>query len=198
MIKLGVVAVALTVGAAGATLAQDRPVSPKPMATPQTPAAISDFDRDFLTEAFAGNLGEVTLGQLGLEKASMSQVKDFAQRMVRDHGMANEKLGPIAVRYQITVPNEPPKEASNTQEEVSKLSGAAFDRQYMGHMIKDHEKDIDKYSKAMNQLTSADLRSYAEQTLPVLREHYDMARRVAESIQPPAGAAGGGAMQPSR
>ena len=49
-------------------------------------------DQSFVTEAAAGGLAEVELGQLAAEKSSNPEVKKFAERMVTDHGKANDQL----------------------------------------------------------------------------------------------------------
>jgi putative membrane protein len=65
------------------------------------------------------------------------------------------------------------------QEMVSKLSalsGAEFDRKYMEHMVKDHEKDVAAFERESTKGSDADLKAWAAKTLPTLREHLQMAR----------------------
>src|SRR5207237_946016 len=49
-------------------------------------------DRTFVTNAAEGGMAEVELGQLATNKATNPDVKQFAQRMVTDHGKANDEL----------------------------------------------------------------------------------------------------------
>jgi len=48
-------------------------------------------------------------------------------------------------------------------------------------MVKDHEKDVTKFQEAATNATDADVKAYAAKTLPTLREHLDMARKLAAS-----------------
>jgi putative membrane protein len=58
----------------------------------QTPTSLKlpRTDRNFITKAAAGGRAEVELGQLAQGKASSDAVKQFGQRMVEDHGAANQ------------------------------------------------------------------------------------------------------------
>src|SRR5688572_17531434 len=55
-----------------------------------------DQDEHFVHEAAAGGMLEVELGRLALERAASAEVKAFGQRMVTDHGRANQQLTQIA------------------------------------------------------------------------------------------------------
>jgi predicted outer membrane protein len=50
------------------------------------------MDATFIKRASEGNLAEVELGTMALQKASSQAVKDFAQQMIDHHTKANEQL----------------------------------------------------------------------------------------------------------
>jgi putative membrane protein len=52
-------------------------------------------------------MAEVELGQLATGKASHPEVKEFAQRMVKDHTQANDQLKQIAMQKGVTLPSSP-------------------------------------------------------------------------------------------
>ena len=72
------------------------------------------------------------------------------------------------------------------------LSGAEFDRMYVEHMVKDHEKDIKEFEKESSKGEDSDVKSFAEQTLPKLREHLQTAQGLVQAtgakVSEPAGA----------
>ena len=70
---------------------------------------------------------------------------------------------------------------------MSKLSGAAFDKMYMTHMVKDHKKDVAEFEKEASKAKDSSLKNFAQQTLPTLREHLQMAQTIAPTV----GATGG-------
>ncbi len=49
-------------------------------------------DAEFVRKVSAGNLAEIELSRLALERASSSEVKQFAQHMVEQHTKANQEL----------------------------------------------------------------------------------------------------------
>ena len=57
-----------------------------------------------------------------------------------------------------------------TYERLDKLSGAAFDRAWADQLIKNHQASIEAFTKATT-FSDAGVKTFAEQTLPTLREH---------------------------
>jgi putative membrane protein len=136
-------------------------------------------DEHFVHEAAAGGMMEVELGRLAAERAASAEVKAFGQRMVTDHGKANQQLMQIATSKGITLPKALPADKQQERDMFARLSGAEFDRMYMQHMVKDHKKDVSELEKQAEKGTDAALRSFAQQTLPTLREHLTLAQSLA-------------------
>jgi putative membrane protein len=136
-------------------------------------------DEEFAHKAATGSKAEVELGNLALEKASSDRVKEFAQRMVTDHGQASQQLQQIASNRKLELPQMMPTEAQEQHDKLSRLSGAQFDREYMRIMVQDHQKDIAEFQKAMNEVQDNDLKQFIQQTLPTMQEHLKMAQEIA-------------------
>jgi putative membrane protein len=60
--------------------------------------------------------------------------------------------------------------------DLGALNGTAFDKAYADQMVKDHAEDIQKFENASATLRDPQLKQFASQTLPTLREHYRMAQ----------------------
>ncbi len=153
----------------------------------------------FARKAAMGGLLEVKLGRLATERAQNSAVRQFAERMVKDHANVNQQLMSLAQTKGITLPTSDelnPEGKSTivrkaeaavnkdvrTIERFEKLSGPEFDRQYMATMVKDHQKDVREFEDAATNLSDPDLRNFAKQNLPTLREHLSMAERIASQL----------------
>jgi len=136
----------------------------------------------FVREAAIGGLAEVELGQLAAQKASSADVKQFAQRMVTDHGKANTELKSLAQKKNITVPTELDAKHKQTIEKLSKLSGPAFDRAYMDEMRKDHKKDVSEFKQQSMKGSDPELKAWAATILPTLQEHMQMAERTHSAV----------------
>jgi putative membrane protein len=148
----------------------------------QDPNELKVQDEKFFNEAASGGMLEVELGRLAAEKAASTQVKAFGQRMVTDHGKANQQLMQVAQSMRKTMPTQMLPEHRAHRDQMARLSGAEFDRMYMTHMLKEHRKDIASFEKQAQSGQDPALRSFAQQTLPVLREHRNMAETVASQV----------------
>ena len=145
-------------------------------------AELAQQDLEFAKEAAAGGLKEVALGELAQEQAKSEGVERFGQRMVQDHGQANQKLMAIVEQKDIQLPQELPEDAQQKYQELQRLSDAEFDEAYMDEMVKDHEKDVALFEQQAQSGEDPDLRAFAEETLPTLREHLELAREVQSQI----------------
>jgi putative membrane protein len=152
------------------------------MAHPALAQAVPEQEQEFAQKAAEGGLMEVQLGQLAQQQAKDQQVVGFGQRMVQDHGQANEKLMPIAEQKAIQLPQELSGDAQQKYEEMRQLSGAQFDEAYMDEMVEDHETDIELFEHQAESGKDPDLRTFAEGALPMLREHLELAKQVQSQI----------------
>jgi putative membrane protein len=152
------------------------------MAHPGLAEELAQQDLEFATKAAEGGLMEVQLGELAQQQGKDEQVVEFGQRMVQDHGQANEKLKMIAEQKGIELPQELPEDAQQKYEELQQLSDAEFDESYMDEMVADHEEDIELFEEQAELGEDSDLRAFAEETLPTLREHLEHAKEVQSQI----------------
>jgi putative membrane protein len=143
---------------------------------------VAPADKKFMMEAAQGGMAEVKLGQLALKNASHADVKAFGGRMVTDHGKANAELKQLAAQKGVKLPKSVgPKHQPHIMH-LSKLQGAAFDKAYMSHMVKDHEMDVKAFQKASTSAHDSDLKAWAGKTLPTLQEHLRMAKETADRL----------------
>ena len=139
-------------------------------------------DNHFVMEAAKGGLAEVELGKLATEKASSSEVKKFGQRMVDDHGKANDELKTLAQSKNITLPAQVDPKDKAFADKLSKMSGEQFDRAYMQHMLADHRKDVNAFRTESQSGKDPDVKSWAAKTLPTLEEHLKLAQDANKAV----------------
>jgi len=135
-------------------------------------------DQTFLKKAAQGGLAEVNVGQMAASKASDPNIKQFGQRMVEDHGKANDELQQIAQKENLTLPTEPSKAEQKTANKLSRLQGTKFDAEYAREMVKDHEQDVALFEKEANSGSNPELKAFAQKTLPTLQQHLQMAKQL--------------------
>jgi putative membrane protein len=145
----------------------------------QSHGKLSSADHKFLLEAAQGGMAEVEASRLAMERASSQDVKQFAQQLMKDHTDANEKLMQIAQDKGVQLPKQLQGHHKQMMDRLSKLQGQEFDRAYMREMgLKDHKKDIQQFEKQARQGKDPELKTFAEETLPVLQKHLSMAQKV--------------------
>jgi putative membrane protein len=136
-------------------------------------------EKSFIMKAANGGMTEVELGKVAADKGQMQDVKEFGSRMVTDHTKANNELKSVASNLGVTVPAKVDSKHQAMIDKFSKMSaGNDFDKAYIKDMVKDHETDISEFEKAEKQVKNADLKSFIEKTVPVMKEHLEMVKKM--------------------
>jgi putative membrane protein len=130
----------------------------------------------FMKQAMQGDMAEIQMGQLAQEKGGDQQVKDFGQTLVNDHQQNLDKAKSLAQTLGMNPPESVNAEQKATYNKLSKLSGRQFDREFAQHMVQDHRKDITEFERQSKK--SGEVASFAQDTLPVLRKHLQMAESI--------------------
>ena len=140
--------------------------------------------QEFVEKAGASGLAEVEMGELGVKKARNSQVKAFAREMVVDHSKANQELLTAIKGKGVQVPASRTAMHKATVEKLQQQeAGKNFDRDYMEHMVEDHEAAVALFETAADdQEFDLDLRAYAKRTLPALQEHLKQAQAIQSKL----------------
>ena len=138
----------------------------------------SATDTAFITKAAEGGMAEVELGKLAEKNGQREEVKRFGSQMVRDHGKANENLKSIAAKMNVPIPDKMSAKHQGAIDNLSKASGAAFDTGYVARMVVEHEKTLLLFEGAQSQVSNEDLKKFIAETLPVVRSHLEMAKKM--------------------
>ncbi|WP_276484360.1 DUF4142 domain-containing protein [Paraflavitalea pollutisoli] len=126
-------------------------------------------DPDFVTNARNRAEETLALARLGAEKASDTAVKAIAQRIANDQetlhqswkGLSkSEGPGDSTVRY-----------TDGSREELKKLTGKAFDRQWVEKMVTWNAADISRYAAESEAAKDKTVKRIAGEALPRLKAH---------------------------
>ena len=137
---------------------------------------MSSQDHNFVMDAAMGGMMEVELGRVAAQRGSSDAVKQFGQRMVDDHGAANQELMTLAASKGMTLPTALDEKHQQQVTKLSGMSGAEFDRAYSKRMLSDHEKDVKEFERQSTKGGDPEIRAFATKTLPTLQEHLQMTR----------------------
>ncbi len=136
----------------------------------------------FVSKAAQTGMAEVELGRIALEKSKSSDVRAFADRMVKDHGKANEELTTLAQSKNVEVPRQLDSEHQGMVEMMRSRSGTDFDVEYAQHMAKGHGDAIALFTQASRASgLDHEIAGFAQKTLPTLEEHKKLADKLAAS-----------------
>jgi putative membrane protein len=148
--------------------------------TPETgPKQPNTTDRVFVHAAAIGGMAEVEFGRLAGQKAQNGAVKEFARRMVDDHGKVNERLIVLAKDDGIALPDELDQEHKALRDRLNAASGTEFDLIYVAGQVADHQKTAQLLEHEIGSGQDIELVGFASDTLPVVLQHL----RTAEEIQ---------------
>jgi len=156
-------------------------------ATPRDVGEVSPSTRQFMQDAATGGTAEVTLGRMAANKAASAQVRAFAERMVKDHGAANDELMELAKKKGVSLSTQLDPKHQAVVDRLGKLSAPELDREYMQAMVDDHQADVAKFEREAKGGRDADVKAFAERTLPTLRRHLELAQETSRATSSTAG-----------
>lgn len=135
---------------------------------------------DFLETAMAKGIAEVETSRLAVEKGG-PRVKEFANRMIEDHGNANRKLAEIASQENIETPDDATLMDRAKSMVLQVRDGDSFDEAYINNQIEAHEQSIELFRRAAVSDSEA-VKNFAVATLPKLEEHLEMAVSLKDEV----------------
>ena len=134
-------------------------------------------DRRFVEEAAESDLAEIATSRVAQQKAASDAVKKYAQHMIDDHTKTSERLRTLAQGKGAQLPAEPDGAEKRLIAKMEKEdAGAEFDREYIAGQVKAHQKSVRLYERQAKDGRDPELKAFASETLPNLREHLKMAQ----------------------
>ncbi|MGE5093718.1 MAG: DUF4142 domain-containing protein [Betaproteobacteria bacterium] len=144
---------------------------------------LSRTDRDFIRHAAQAGMAEVDAAKLAKGKSDGQEVKDFARRMEEDHARANDELKQIAGAKGVELPHDVDRRHHRAMDKLRSHTAAQFDREYMDGQVSDHRDAVRRFEREARHGDDPDLRKWAADKLPALREHLQMAQAAAKGVR---------------
>jgi putative membrane protein len=141
---------------------------------------LSEEEKDLIVTAAEGNMAEIFLGAMALERSENEKVRRFAETLADHHRQANRELVPIAELNNVQWPSELKDSHQQLSHELRGLSGKSFDERFVAETVKDHEKDVETYRQMAEKVGDDRLRQYIQTTLPIINAHLEQARALAQ------------------
>jgi putative membrane protein len=176
--------------------------------------AMIPSDNTFLKNALEANTAEIEFGKIAQNKTQNPEVREFANMLVQDHSQAIERIRNTmnnGTNDQTSGQVQLSPEHQQTVTKLSKLSGAAFDREFINVVVQDHRKDVRMFEQKAGATTdtandagivrekpaddlsttepgdvtagAANAQSLAKDLLPTLRNHLNHAEQLQRTIK---------------
>jgi putative membrane protein len=139
--------------------------------------------------AYTAGVIDVEAGELALKTSKNKAVREFAETMVRDHKAVNDKALALVKKLNVTPQDNDTskalvKQAAAKKAELSKLSGAAFDKAYAANEVAFHKTVNGALEKTLiPSAHNAELKSLLETGLKIFLGHEQHAEHVAASLK---------------
>ena len=136
----------------------------------------------------AGNI-DIEAAKQALARTHNKTVLAFAQEMVRDHSAVNDKALALVKKLHVTPQDNPTsqsltKAATAERSKLAKLSGAAFDREYVDNEVAYHKTVNGALeSTLIPNAKNGELKSLLQTGLTLFREHQAHAEQVAKGLK---------------
>ncbi|HET9818713.1 MAG TPA: DUF4142 domain-containing protein [Rhodanobacteraceae bacterium] len=150
-------------------------------ATASTSAAANTGS--FAAKAARGGMLEIKLADLALTHSHDTDVESFARRMKQDHTSIDNKLKELVQPGSQPLPSGLNDEQQQTVASLESSNGQDFDKAYADTMVEDHQEDVSLFQDAATTAPTQQLRDFASQTLPTLKEHLKLARQLQSKVQ---------------
>lgn len=159
--------------------------------------AVSVSDADFVKMASDINQSEIMLGKLAEARGQTQSERAFGQMLVQDHTQSKMQLDGLASTLRLRTAPAPGPMAVAMYEKLQAVPADQFDTMFNQAMASGHEQAIRLFEGEVRQSQNAALRDYAQQTLPTLQRHLQVAQSLSPMVpggtmaaMPPAGQPG--------
>ncbi len=151
--------------------------------TGKTGIAVVADDAKFAVDAANGGMTEIELSKLATAKTTSAKIKEFADMMVMDHTKAGGELKAVAQVKNITLPDSLNADSKKVVMDMSKKSGADFDKAYVDKMVADHKATVEMFEDGSKKIKDADLKAFVDKTLPTIKGHLDNINKIKSGMK---------------
>jgi len=144
--------------------------------TPRTGAV---NDTLFAEAAAIGGLAELSISELGVQKATDPDLKRFSQQMVDEHTRMNRELMTLAAQKQIPLPRVVDPRAQFCAMSLAGLSGKEFDRCYAKAQLVAHMDSVATFEAEAERGVDPQMKALAAQSLAHIKDHLKQIKPIA-------------------
>jgi putative membrane protein len=137
----------------------------------QMDAQVAPSDQQFMLTAASVGTAEVDLGKLAAERGGSADVRAFGQHMVEQHTRINAELTALADEKKVRLLKAMDPANRTLYDELSHMSGAAFDRQYVIAQVHIHTMGNALYQSEAQNGEDPGVKAFAARGVPIGVNH---------------------------
>ena len=159
------------------------------LSSPAMAEGIKLTDPQIAHIAYTAGVIDVTAGKQALSKTNNKEVKAFAENMVRDHEAVNKLALDLVKKLNVTPEDNDTskglsKHAADKSTELSRLSGAAFDKAYVANEIAFHKAVNGALeTQLIPSASNTELKSLLQTGLKIFQGHEQHAEHIAAGLK---------------
>ncbi|NUU37348.1 DUF4142 domain-containing protein [Pseudomonas sp. C2B4] len=144
-------------------------------------SAFAQTPTEFINDASAKGIADIEASRLAHQKTESKEIKDYTIVVINDRTTANQHLAKIA--KQLDLPVAPREEVVNKAKALMPevMEGTNFDEAYAASQVKTTQEAIEQLEQTAQTTDVPEIKAFAEETLPKLQTHLQMARALQAS-----------------
>ncbi len=152
-------------------------------------AAQAPNDAQIASIVVTANQVDIDAGKLAQERATSSDVKAFATRMIADHEGVNKSAVALVTKLKVAPQDNPTSKSLKSGGDknlasLKALKGAAFDQAYIDHEVAYHQQVLDALDKTLvPNAKNEELRALLVKVRPAFVAHLEHARKIQAALK---------------
>jgi putative membrane protein len=135
-------------------------------------------DASFLVDAACGQMLEVALSKIAIQKADNPRIRELGEMLVKVHSQSIDDIRKLAAAKRLRLPASLSPKQQEVMEALMAKNGPDFDQSFIGWTMRDHKKDIRAFQVESEKGRDSDIRDFADGSLSFLDLSLDSAQNI--------------------
>lgn len=140
--------------------------------------------QDFADKAAKSDAFEIASAKLAQEKSGSADIKSFASMMIKDHTASTAKIKEAAAEASPKITPDPTltDEQNSKLDDLRKLAGADFDKEYASQQVDAHKAALSLMQLYAEKGEVEPLKTAAGAIVPTVQGHLDKIRAIKDQL----------------
>ncbi|MFO6448056.1 DUF4142 domain-containing protein [Erythrobacter sp. NE805] len=149
-------------------------------------AAQAPSAQDFAQRQAVSDMFEIESSKIALKKVKSGPTRDFAEMMIADHTKSSADLRKAIADSgkSLDLPAKVDATRQSQLEILNRLNGREFEQEYLNLQMAGHRETLDLLKSYAGSGDTAELRQFAQATIPAVQKHHDWLETNAPGTSP--------------